>query len=94
MVPSSEFLQVPTNVVTIANPLFSKPALEEYFLGKDDFMMNGERYDDHHPVDRALDIESRAQRDEVKSKQHGVAVESVYAGGAESGLFLSKSDTK
>ena len=58
--PSSEFLQVPTNIVTIANPLFSKPALEEYLLGKDDLMMNGERDDDQYPVDGALDIESGA----------------------------------
>ena len=89
-----ERLQVPTNVVTIANPLFSKPALEEYLLGEDDLMMNGERYDDQYPVYGALNIESRAQRDEVKSEQHGVATETVYAGRAESGLFLSESDTK
>ena len=57
-------------------------------------MMNGKRYDDQYPVDGALNIESRAQRDEVKSEQHGVATEAVYAGRAESGLFLSESDTK
>jgi hypothetical protein len=68
--------------------------LEEYLLGKDDLMMNGERYDDQYPVDGALNIESRAQRDEVKSEQHGVATEAVYAVRAESGLFLSESDTK
>jgi hypothetical protein len=100
LIPSSDFvfstgfLKVSTNVVTIVNPLFSESTLEEYILGKDDLMMNGERYYDHYPVDGALNIESRAQRDEVKSEQHGVATEAVYAGRAESGLFLSESDTK
>jgi len=90
----SECLQVPTNILAIANPLFSEPALQEYLLGKDDLMMNGDCYDDQYPVDGTLDIESRAQRDEVESKEHGVATEAVYAGSAESGRFLSESNAK
>ena len=90
----SEFLQVPTNILAIANPLFSELSLQKYLFGKDDLMMNRERYDDQYPVDGALDIESRTQRNEVKSEQHGIATEAVYAGRAESGFFLSESDTK
>ena len=56
--------------------------------------MNGERYDDQYPVDGTLDIESRTQRDEVESKEHGVAAEAVNAGRAESGFFLSESHAK
>ena len=89
-----ECLQVPTDILTIANPLFSEPALQEYLLGKDDLMMDGECYDHQYPVDGALDIESRTQRNEVKSEQHGVATEAVYAGRSEGGFFLSESDTK
>ena len=57
-------------------------------------MMNGERYDNQYPVDRALDVESRGKRHEVESEQHGVATEPIYSGGSESGLFLGESDTK
>ena len=42
-------------------------------------MMNGDCYDDQYPVNGTLDIESRAQRDEVESKEHGVTTEAVYA---------------
>ena len=93
-VPSSEFLQVSANIFAITNPLFSEAILEEYLLGKDDLMMNSERYDDQYPVDGTLDIESRAQRHQVKSEQHRVAAEAVYAGSAENGFFLSESDSK
>ena len=82
------------NILVIANPLFSKPALQKYLLGKDDLMMNRERDDDQHPIDGALDIESRTQRHEVKSEQHGIATEAVYARRAERSFFLSESDTK
>ena len=57
-------------------------------------MMDGDCYDDQYPVDGTLDIESRAQRDEVESKEHGVATEAVYASNAESGHFLSESNTE
>ena len=60
VVPSSESLQISTNVVAIANPLFSESTLEEYLLGKDDLMMNSQRYDHQYPVDGTLDIDSRA----------------------------------
>ncbi len=94
VVRSSELLQVSTNTLAIANPLLSEPTLQKYLFGKDDLVMNGERYNDQYPVDGALDIESRAQRDEVKSEQHWVATEVIYAGRAESGLFLCESDPK
>jgi len=57
-------------------------------------MMNGDCYNDQYPVDGTLDIEGRAQRDKVESKEHGVATEAVYAGSAESSHFLSESDTE
>ena len=89
-----KWLQVPTNILPIANPFFSEAALKEYLLGKDDLMMNGHWYDDQYPVDGTLDIQSRAQRNKVESKKHGVATEAVYAGSAKSGHFLSESDTE
>ena len=94
MVPSSQLLQVSSNIVAIANPFFSESTLEEYLLGKDDLVMNRESYNDQYPVDRALDIEGRTKRNEVKPEQHGIATEAVYAGRAQSGFFLSESDTK
>ena len=94
VVPSSEFLQVSTNIVAIANPLFSESTLEEYLLGKNDLMMNSQRYDHQYPIDGTLDIDSGGQRHQVKSEQHGVAAEVVYAGSTERGVFLSESDTK
>ena len=57
-------------------------------------MMNSDCYDDQYPVDGTLDIESRAQRDKVESKEHGVATEAVYASRTESSFFLRESDTK
>jgi len=94
VVPSSEFLQVSTNIVAIANPLFSESTLEGYLLGKDDLMMNSQRYDHQYPVDGTLDIDSRAQRYQVESEQHRVAAEAVYAGSTERCVFLSESNTK
>jgi len=94
VIPSSEFLQVSMNIAAIANPLFSESILEEYLLGKDDPMMNSQRYDHQYPVDGTLDIDSRAQRHEVEPEQHGIAAEAVYAGSTERCVFLSESDTK
>ena len=82
------------NILVIANPLFSKPALQKYLLGKDDLVMNRKRYDDQYPIDGALDIESRTERHEVKSKQHGVATEAVHPGRTENSFFLSESDSE
>jgi len=67
VVPSSEFLKVSTDIVAIANPLFSEPTLEEYLLGKDDLMMNSQRYDHQYPVDGILDVNGRPQRHQIKS---------------------------
>jgi len=94
VVPSSEFLQVSTNIVAIANPLFSESTLEEYLLGKDDLMMNNQRYDHQYPVDGTLDIDSRAQRHQIEPEQHRVAAEAVYSGSTERCVFLSEPDTK
>ena len=57
-------------------------------------MMNHERDDNQYPIDGALDIESRTQRNKVKPEQHGIATEAVYASRAESSCFLRESDTK
>jgi len=57
-------------------------------------MMNGDCDDDQYPVDGTLDIESRAQSDKVESKEHWVATEAVSTSSAESGHFLSESNTE
>ena len=56
--------------------------------------MNTESYDNQYPVDRALDIESRCEGNEVKSKEHGIAAQTVYASGPKGSISLCETDTE
>lgn len=66
-------LQVSANTVAVGEPLFSESFFHEYFLSKDDFMMNSQRNDNKYPVYRVLNINGRTQNHQIESEQHWIS---------------------